>query len=172
VLAALLPACEPPAASAPAGAAVVALPPSDEPLPPQVEATVRQLMQIAETGSYRDMARLAGQTPDFRSNTAGMSHSEYWYLKLRAGDWPMAQMQKVLRYRPAILEDADARRIYVWPWMATLSPAEITPAVEREIDAMLGEGQGAAMRAGGLWQGYLLGVSEEGEWLYFVSGAG
>lgn len=173
-------ACEPPPTSAPVGAAVVALPPENEPLPLEVEETVRRLMAVAQDGSYRDMAKLADQTPGFRSNTAGMSHSEYWYLKLRAGDWPMAQMQKVLRYRPAVIDAADARnsgdgeggRVFVWPWMATLSPGEITLAAEREIDAMLGEGHGDAMRRGGLWQGYMLGVEEDGDWLFFVSGAG
>lgn len=167
-------ACEPPAAKPPVGAAIVALPPKNEALPPAVEARVRQLMEIAESGSDRDMARLADQTPDFRSNTAGMSHAEYWRLKLRAGDWPMAQMQKVLRYRPAIVDGLDTRRgrTFVWPWMATLTPSEIDAAAIREIDAMLGEGHGEALRQGGIWQGYMLGVAEDGTWLFFVSGAG
>lgn len=174
VISAALGACDPPPSSPPVGAAIVALPPRNEPLPERVEATVRHLMEIGETGSHRDMARLADRTPGFRSNAGGMSHSEYWYLKLRTGDWPMAQMQKTLRYRPAVLQSEPQRggRMYVWPWMATLTPDDMTPPAIREVDALLGEGHGEAMRRGGLWQGYMLGVSEDGVWRFFVSGAG
>ena len=63
-------------------------------------------------------------------------------------------------------------KVYVWPWLATLKPAAITPAAAREIDLLLGEGQADLLREGGLWPGYVLGVAEDGTWLYFVSGSG
>jgi len=164
--------CNPPPAPEPVGAAVVDLQQQAQaPLPPTVAATVAQLREIGATGTYRDMASLAEQTPGFRSNNAGMSHSEYWYLKMRAGDWPMAQMERLLASPYAVRPSARGK-IYIWPLMATLRTDQITPAAARDIDQLLGEGQAEAIRNGDVWPGYVLGVAEGGTWLYFVSGAG
>lgn len=164
-------ACDAPPSEGPVGAAMVDAPVHADPLPDAVAATVQQLREIAATGSYRDMARLADATPGFRSNNGGMSHQDYWYLKMRAGDWPMAQAEKLLTYRYTVA-NSDRGKIYIWPWMATLKPAEITPAAERDIAKLLGEGQAQVLRRGGVWPGYVLGIAEDGTWLYFVSGSG
>jgi len=174
-----LAACEPPSTTPEVGAAVVdALP---EPLvatpvdlvslPGPVEATIAQLREIADVGGYRDLARLADMTPDFVSNTAGMSHRDYWYLKLRTGDWPMAHVGRLLDQPHAIVE-TDRGLTYVWPSLATLPPDEYAPADVRAVDALLGEGQADAIREGAPWPGYVLGIAEDGTWLYFVSGEG
>jgi hypothetical protein len=163
-------ACDAPPA-APVGAAQVDLPPSLAPLPEAVVETVRKLRDIAHDGAYRDMAALADATPGFRSNNAGMTHKDYWYLKMRAGDWPMAQAEKLLTYRHTVAETPQGR-VYIWPWMAVLKPADITPAAERDINRLLGDGQAEAIRGGGPWPGYVLGIAEDGTWLYFVSGSG
>lgn len=164
-------ACDAPSPAQPVGAAVVAAPRIEEPLPEAVAATVARLREVAATGSYRDLARMAAETPDFRSNAGGMSHQDYWYLKLRTGDWPMAQVERVLSHRHAVNETARGK-VYVWPWLATLSGEGITPAAGREIDQMFGEGQADALRRGEIWPGYVLGIAEDGTWLYFVSGSG
>lgn len=168
---AALAACDAPLPPQTVGAAVVAPPPAENPLPDAVAATVARLREVAATGSYRDLARMASETPGFRSNAGGMSHQDYWYLKLRTGDWPMAQVERLLSYRYALTETPRGK-VYVWPWLATLSGEEITPAAGREIDRMLGEGQADALRQGDIWPGYVLGIAEDGTWLYFVSGSG
>jgi hypothetical protein len=156
--------CKPPPAPEPGGAAEVALPPA-------VAASVEQLREIGVNRSYRDMPRLADQTPGFRSNKAGMSHSEYWYLKMLTGDWPMAQMERLLAFtyavRPSSRVDID-----IWPLAATLPPDQITPAVARDINRLLGEGQADATCNGLDWPGYVLSVSEDGTRLRFLRGAG
>lgn len=169
--ASVLAGCDAPAASPPLGAAIVAPPAMEEPLPDPVVATVARLREVAATGSYRDLARLASETPNFRSNAAGMTHQDYWYLKLRTGDWPMAQVERVLAYRFGTKQTANGK-VYVWPWLAALAPDEITPAAARDIDRLLGAGQAEALRKGEIWPGYVLGIAEDGTWLYFVSGTG
>jgi hypothetical protein len=164
-------ACDPPNDATVKGAAVVEPPPKVEPLPPPVAATVKRLHEIADAGSYRDLARLAEQAPDFRSNNAGFSHAEYWSLKMRTGDFPMAHVQQLLGYRHTIAASAQGR-IYIWPWMATLKPDEITPEAALDIERLLGAGQVEALRAGAIWPGYILGIREDGLWLYFLSGSG
>ena len=99
-----------------------------------------------------------------------MSHQEYWYLKLRTGDWPMAQVERVLSYRHGVTETARGK-VYVWPWFAALKPEAITPVAAREIDRLLGKGQAETLRRGEIWPGYVLGIAEDGTWLYFVSGS-
>jgi hypothetical protein len=168
----ILAACDPPPDTAPVGAAVVARPAAHhEAMPAPVAKTVAELERIAKDGGYRDLARLADQTPDFRSNNAGMSHSEYWYLKMRTGDWPMAQVARLLSYRFTIADSPEGK-VYIWPYMAMLKPEEINSSAAREIDRLLGEGQAQALRKGGVWPGYVLGIREDGAWLYFVSGSG
>jgi hypothetical protein len=117
------------------------------------------------------MARLADATPGFRSNAGDMSHQDYWYLKLRTGDWPMAHVGEVLAQPHAVTPTAHGK-VYVWPGLATLRAEAITPADARAIDALLGEGQAEAIRKGGRWPGYVLGIAEDGTWLYFISGEG
>lgn len=171
ILALMLSACDAPESATPKGAAVVEPPPRVQPLPPPVAATVQRLREIARTGSYRDLARLAEQTPDFRSNNAGLGHAEYWNLKMRTGEFPTVQIERLLAHRHAV-EDSSQGKIYIWPWMATLKPDEITPEAAREIDDLVGRGQAEALRSGAFWPGYVLGIREDGVWLYFVSGAG
>lgn len=166
-------ACEAPAAPPPVGAALVKLPAAKpEPhLPDAVVATVDRLREIAATGSVRDMVNLAEQTADFRSNLAGLDHLGYWTLKLRTGDWPMAHAEKVLEYPYAIAETRRGK-VYIWPRLATLRGEDLTPIAAREIDRLLGPGQAAGVARGAGWPGYVLGIAEDGTWLYFLSGAG
>lgn len=167
----MLAACDPPPDATPQGAAVVEPPPQAEPMPDAVAATVQRLRQIADNGGYRDLARLAEQAPDFRSNAAGLDHAEYWNLKMRTGDFPMVHIEKLLSY-PFTVEESSQGRIYIWPWMAMLKPGEINGAAARDIDRLLGPGQVEALRGGAIWPGYVLGIREDGLWLYFVSGSG
>ena len=164
-------ACDAPANDKPVGAAEVAPPPQREPLPKPVADTVRLLTQVAEQGGPRDLARLASTTESFRSNNAGMSHAEYWGLKGRTGDPPGPQLSKVLAYRFTVA-DSPQGKVYIWPYMAMLKPDEIGPADAREIDKLLGPGMADQLRKGGIWPGYVLGIREDGLWLYFVSGSG
>lgn len=164
-------ACDAPPPADPVGAAVVEPDAVREPMPQAVRDTVHKLREIAATGSYRDLAKLANATPGFRSNNGGMTHQEYWYLKLRTGDWPMAQVEKLFNYRFAVADTPEGK-VYIWPWMAMLKPDEITPAAARDIDRLLGEGQADLLREGRIWPGYVLGIAEDGTWLYFVSGSG
>jgi hypothetical protein len=167
----LLGACDAPKDAGPVGAAEIEVPHQAEPLPEDVVATVKLLKQIAKQGSYRDLARLANMTTDFRSNNGGMTHSEYWNLKQRTGDFPAIHLEKVLAY-PHTVADSVQGKVFIWPYMAMLKPGEITPAAAREIDQLLGEGQAMELRKGGVWPGYVLGIREDGRWLYFVSGSG
>jgi len=141
------------------------------PLPPAVEATYRRLLQLGETGKDWEMAALADKTPGFRSNDGGMSHRAYWNLKLRTGDWPMEHMRQTLLEPHARLETSEGP-IYVWPSVAALAPVDITPADVREMDRIAGPGAADAMLAGERWPGYVLGIAEDGRWLFFYSGAG
>lgn len=173
---ALLAACEPPAPPASIGAAeavpvIVPPPPVADTLPDAVQHTIALLKDISANGTYRDMAELADATPGFRSNNAGMSHRDYWYLKLRTGDWPMEHVGRVLA-QPHAVRPTEQGKVYVWPKLATVRGASITPLEARAIDALLGEGQAAAIRDGAPWPGYVLGIAEDGTWLYFVSGEG
>lgn len=160
--------CDPPVINAPVRPADVKSVYVPPPLPDAVVATVTRLREIAANGSYRDMARMAEETPGFQSNAAGMSHADYWYLMLRTGDWPMAQAERLFGY-PYAVEETGAGRVYIWPRMATLRSDQITPAVARNIDRLLGEGHAAGIKAGEPWPGYILGIAEDGRWLYFMT---
>jgi hypothetical protein len=167
----MLAACDPPETAARENPSAVDASPAREALPDAVAATVRRLRQIAQTGGYRELADLASETPDFRSNNASLSHREYWSLKERTGDFPAEQVERVLAY-PHALVDSPRGRIYIWPALAMLKPEGITPGAARDIDRLLGEGQADELRRGAIWPGYVLGIGEDGQWLYFVSGSG
>lgn len=136
-----------------------------------VRDTVAVLEDIVVNGTYRDMARLASQYAEFRSNDGGMTHREYWYLKYRTGDWPMAHMGKVLAF-DATIESGSEGNQFVWPYMATLTPGEITPKARRDCVALLGEDGAQQFVRTGIWPGYRLGIRDDGTWVYFFSGTG
>jgi hypothetical protein len=162
-------ACDPPPTVATAAAAVP--PPAQPQLPEPVRARIDQLREMAEQGDYRGLAKLADTQPGFRSNDGGMAHRDYWRLKVSAGDDPTKQLVRLLAGPPAVVDGVDGRS-YVWPALATLRPAEVTPEIEERIDRMLGAGQGAAFRRGAPWLGYSLAIREDGAWLWFVNGNG
>lgn len=139
-------------------------------LPKPVRDTISELTEIAHTGSTWDMARQARATPGFRSNTGGLEHADYWYLKYRSGDWPMEHLKRVLAYPPAVEESAGGL-VYVWPYMATLRPSEMTAKARRDARELLGEFTAEQVATGASWPGYRLGVADDGAWLYFYSGA-
>jgi hypothetical protein len=162
-------ACDPPPQAAPAAA--VATPPAPAPLPRPVLDRVAQLRALAEQGDYRGLARLADTQPGFRSNDGGIAHRDYWRLKASAGDDPTRHLAQLLEQPPAVIDGAEGRS-YVWPALAVLRPAEVTPEIEGRIDRMLGAGQGAAFREGAPWSGYTLAIREDGAWLWFTNGNG
>ena len=167
----VLAACDPPetpAAKAPSRDEIIA---GGETLPDPVARTVHHLRDIAQNGGYRELARFAGETPDFRSNNAGLSDREYWSLKERTGDFPAEQVGRVLSY-PYTIVSTPQGRVYIWPALAMVRGSEITPAEARDIDRLLGQGQADELRRGAVWPGYVLGIREDGQWLYFVSGSG
>jgi hypothetical protein len=166
----MLAACDPPATPA-AEATAPAEAPAVGALPDAVARTVRRLKDIAEYGGYRELAQFASETPDFRSNSAGLGDREYWSLKERTGDFPAEQAARVLAYPFAVAETPEGK-VYIWPAFAMLKADEITPAAARDIDRLLGEGQANELRKGAVWPGYVLGIREDGQWLYFVSGSG
>ena len=166
----MLAACDPPETPA-AETASREAPLAAGALPDPVARTVRHLKDIAENGGYRELAQLASETPDFRSNNAGLGDREYWSLKERTGDFPAEQAGRVLSSPFAVAESPEGK-VYIWPAFAMLKPEEITPAEAREIDRLLGAGQANELRKGAVWPGYVLGIREDGLWLYFVSGSG
>ena len=166
----MLAACDPPATPATEAAASSEAREAGT-LPDAVARTVRRLKDIAESGGYRELAQLASESPDFRSNGAGLSDREYWSLKERTGDFPAEQVGRVLAY-PFTVVQTPRGKVYIWPALATLKASEITPAEARDIDRLLGEGQANELRKGATWPGYVLGIREDGQWLYFVSGSG
>lgn len=165
-----LAACAPPQearfASTPVPASAM---PDPARLTPAAEATLARLRQAAASGDYREMATLASLNPDFRSNDAGWTHSAWWYLKLRTGDWPTRHLERVLAYRHGVRHTPDGR-VFVWPYMAALEPGDITPAAARDMDELAGVGEARRMKAGDRWSGYSLGVREDGTWLWFSAG--
>ena len=52
------------------------------------------------------------------------------------------------------------------------TPPSRAQVTGRRAVTRAGEGQAQAIRAGESWPGYVLGIAEDGTWLYFVSGAG
>ncbi len=148
----------------------VAAPAAPIELPAAVAATVNDLTEIAKDGSTWDMARLARATPGFRSNAGELDHADYWYLKYRTGDWPMEHLGRVLAYAPAVTE-LDGQLIYVWPYMANVAPNAMTPKVRRDAELILGAEGAQRFAAGAGWPGYRLGISADGTWRYFYTGA-
>lgn len=138
------------------------------------EATRAEILRYANAGALRNLSRVAGRTEHFIASHAGDDPYLYWDLMRRTGSDPTVMLRELFEEAPGVRE-VDGETWYIWPDLAARSPEELIPEKlnfqERaRLKELIGEVGIERLRAGEAYPGKRTAISEQGEWLYFVTG--
>ncbi len=83
----------------------------------------------------------------------------------------LAELIKIFRTGYVRKPQKNSGTMYVWPYFAEMPLEKLTPAQEVELLTLISPARMKEMRARGQYDGYRIGISEDGVWHFFVSGA-
>lgn len=143
---------------------------SQEGLPTAVARTRRAILQAATACDFERLASLTSGSDFVFSFGGGGDPAAYWREAEDFGDQPLGYLAKLLElpYRERTFE---GETYYVWPsaygygdWSSV--PAEDKEALESVYDQALLD----SFAEFGAYAGYRVGITETGEWRFFVAG--
>lgn len=142
---------------------------SDQDGLPEVVADTRQA--IADAATHCDYERLEELTADQFTYSFGAEGdaSGFWRRGELRGSEPLRYLVELLD-RPHARIDAGGPR-YVWPSAFAYDAWEDVPEADREaLRPLYDDDDFARFEQFGGYTGYRVGISEAGEWLFFVAG--
>jgi hypothetical protein len=140
-------------------------------LPGPVAATRQAIAEAARACDYRRLADLAAAGNNEFSFTFGAAQdpAEYWRQAEAGNQQPLRFLVELLArpYR------ADLRQapVYVWPSAFGFPTwAEVPEADRQALKPLYGDDDLSGFQAFGSYIGYRVGISPDGEWLFFIAG--
>ena len=137
-------------------------------------ATRDRILEVARSGSQRQLARLAGEFEGFQSNFGGSEHFAYWYSRRRMGSDPNEAIVALFD-EPYAVREVGEEVWYIWPDLATLDPRGF--ALEKlsfrdraRLEELIGERGIEVLLRGEPYPGYRTAITSGGRWVYFVDG--
>jgi len=141
-------------------------------LPDKVEEVRQAIAEAAVRCDYDRLEVLARANGEQFSFTFGAADdpAEYWRSEEEAGGEPMRFLVGMLD-RPYGRIALGDRTLYVWPFAATYETRADVPREARQALRPLYGDQDFEQFAGfGSYIGYRVGITDAGDWLYFVAG--
>lgn len=138
------------------------------------QKTRAEIIKYSKAGALRNLSRVAGRTEHFIASQTGDEPYLYWDLMRRTGSDPAVMLRTLLDGPPGVRE-VDGERWFVWPDLAAQAPDALIPEKlsfqdRARLKALIGDEGIARLRAGEGYPGKRTAISEEGIWLYFVTG--
>jgi hypothetical protein len=141
-------------------------------LPDQVEEVRQAIAEAAVRCDYGRLAALAREGGEQFTFTFGDADdpAQYWRREEAIGGEPMKFLAGMLD-RPYGQVSAGDLILYVWPSAATYpSWAEVPPEARNALRPLYGDEDFQQFAQFGSYIGYRVGITETGDWLYFVAG--
>lgn len=184
-----LPVPLPPATGAPAGADDEALPDNGaadlEPTPdilydvallPEPVRRMRELiMEACKAGDIEALRPLIGIDPNTTQlSFGGVDGDPIEFLRTISGDDEgheiLAILYEVLGSGYVHLDAGEPGEIFIWPYFFAVPLETLTPPQRVELFKIVTAGDYEEMKTYGTYNFYRVGISPEGEWLFFVAG--
>ena len=141
-------------------------------LPDPVEDVRQAIAEAAVRCEYGRLAALTREGGKQFTFTFGDADdpAQYWRGEEAAGREPMKFLVGMLE-RPYGQVSAEDLILYVWPSAATYpSWAEVPPEARNALRPLYGDQDFQQFAQFGSYIGYRVGITETGDWLYFVAG--
>lgn len=159
----------PPAKSGKAGRA------DPQKLPPQVAEMRDAILAAVRSGEIEDL-RYAIDFNELRPEIGAANGSDpITHLRTISGD---GQGREILAVLGEILEmpfaavpagrDIENNLVYVWPYIAEIPPANLTPGQQVELLRLVGAAEAKTMRETNRWTSWRLAIGADGTWHAFL----
>jgi len=158
-----------PIPSADCSAAGLALPDEQEGLPSPVADVRHAMVEAAVSCDFDTLAALAGPNLNTSFGGGGFDNIPNWEAD---GTYPALELLVKLFDTPYAVQDfEDLPRYYVWPSAFVYDTWDEIPAAD--LDALLAiytEDELDQIARFGSYAGWRIGITEDGEWKFFVAG--
>ena len=141
-------------------------------LPDRVEEVRHAIAEAAVGCQYRRLEALARADGEQFTFTFGAADdpAQYWRSEEEAGGEPMRFLVGMLD-RPYGRIAAGDLMLYVWPSAATYDTwADVPREARQALRPLYGDEDFEQFAAFGSYIGYRVGITDTGDWLYFVAG--
>ncbi len=143
-------------------------------LPAPVRETRAALIAAAEGGdieALRPVIEAQAQPPAFG---AAPEEDPVAFMRTMAGDRDgretLAILIEILDAGYAHLDPGTETELYLWPYVAAIPFAEMTPAQEVDLYKIITPFDRESMEAYGRYTYYRLGIAPDGAWRFFLAG--
>ncbi|MQA99800.1 MAG: hypothetical protein GEU78_05845 [Actinobacteria bacterium] len=147
--------------------------PSEQDLPTAVARLRAQIVEAAVLCDYRELARLGTGGDGFSYGAGSGDPARYWERLERDPDGdeePMALLVGTLEL-PHCVERATSAGVTLYAWPGV----QCSTSTDEDYDSLVESGlyteqQVRAFKDAGGFLGWRIGITEEGDWLYFTAG--
>jgi len=143
-------------------------------LPKAVQRKRKAILAAAATGDIESLRALFAAQEFPPTVSYGAPDDGVAYLKDVSEDEGGRQMLGLLldlfSLPYAWYPDAEGPKTYIWPYLADLPVADLTPSQVTDAYRLLNHEQLQELRDFDAWYYWRTGISESGEWLFFVAG--
>ena len=145
-----------------------------EGLPRGVADMREAILAAVQSGQIEDL-RIAVELNELKPELGAAAGTDpIAHLKALSGDGEgreiLAVLGNVLEAGYAAIpagKDIENNRVYVWPYLAEVPLATLTPAQEVELYRLVAPNEAKAMRAARKWTWWRLAIGADGTWLTF-----
>lgn len=143
-------------------------------LPKAVQRKRQAILEAAASGDIESLRALFAAQDSPPTVSYGAPDDGVAYLKDAAEDEEGRQMLGVLldlfSLPYAYYPDVEGPKTYIWPYLADLPMADLTPSQITDAYRLLNHEQLQELHDFDAWYYWRTGISETGDWLFFVAG--
>lgn len=144
-------------------------------LPEPVQRMRRLIMEAARSGDINRFRPLLGSPENgTQLSFAEQPEDQVDFLRSMSGDEKgyevMAIILEVLEAPFVQLSPGTDEELYVWPYFAAMPLQSLTPEQMVELMTLVTAGDYEAMEEFGAYNFFRIGISPDGEWVFFVAG--
>jgi len=144
-------------------------------LPEPVQRMRRLIMEAAKSGDINRFRPLLGSPENgTQLSFADQPEDQVDFLRSMSGDTKgyeiMAILLELLEAPFVQLAPGTDEELYVWPYFAAMPLQSLTPEQMVELMTLVTAGDYEGMEEFGAYNFFRVGISPEGEWVFFVAG--
>ena len=144
-------------------------------LPEPVQRMRRLILEACKAGDIEALRPLLGpEAGSTQISFGGVEGDPIDFLRNLSGDDEgheiLAILSEVLKAGFVHLDVGEPGEIYVWPYFFAVSLETLTPPQRVELFTIVTAGDYEEMKTYGTYNFYRVGITPEGEWLFFVAG--